>query len=118
MKIPDQLPIDRFLKNSASLLSTVRGDSNSLQQYLAELIGILPDEFAARLDLIALQSLDQMTQTLEDLSFAFLAASCHVNKAELGKWGSIMAELKLDRVKHALTYGQMPPVDQSSVELF
>lgn len=118
MERPEHLPLGRLLRNSGLLLSAVRGDATALQQHLTEFIEALPAEIAARLDMMVLQSVDQLTQVLDDLSVAFLAASGGLDEGRTDLWPIIMGELKLQKVRDALTHGNDTGELKSHVELF
>ncbi len=118
MEQPEYPPLGGLLKNSGVLLNAVRGDATVLQQHLAEFIEALPAEIATGLDMIVLQSVDQLTQILDDLSVAFLAASHDLAEGGLDTWPAVLCELKLQRVRDALIHGSDAGERKSHVELF
>ena len=116
---PSQLPLGQFLRNASDLLDATAKNAHNLQAHLAGFVAKAPDSPHQPLDLIILQSLDLMTQTLVDLSTAFLATSQGTMETPVAEWEEVVKRLKLEYVGRALTYGGAGgsgPV--SDVELF
>lgn len=123
MDAADHISPEQFLKNAALLLGSVKDDAGALQRHLAEFIDVLPQNSVQHLDVILLQSVDQLTQILDDLATAFLAISHSVNEVEdqegkQHKLASILGKLKLERVRDMLTYGNDKPDSRAGGELF
>ncbi len=116
---PHQLPLGRFLRNASDLLDATAKNAHNLQAHLAGFVQAEPDSPHNPLDLIILQSLDLMTQTLVDLSTAFLATSQGTMETPVTEWEDVVKRLKLEYVGRALTYGGGGEAGQASdVELF
>lgn len=116
---PSHLPLGQFLRNASDLLDATAKNAHNLQTHLADFMETEPDSPHQPLDLIILQSLDLMTQTLVDLSTAFLATSQGTMETPVTEWEEVVKRLKLEYVGRALTYGgsgAAGPV--SDVELF
>ena len=122
MESADHLSLGQFLTNAATLLDAMRGDAETVQMHLAELL----EAFTAAAgcagrrqpDLVVLQSLDRLTQVMQDLSAAFLALSPRVAETGLGHWQTVAAGLKLEHVRQALGHGERPDRAHGHTELF
>ncbi|MBA4491831.1 hypothetical protein [Paracoccus sp. S1E-3] len=115
---PDPLPLGRFLQNASDLLEATAKTAQNLQFHLAQFIEHMPDSPRQPPDLIILQSLDLMTQTLADLSTAFRATSRGAMEMPVPEWAEVVKQLKLEYVARALTCGGDRPGAESEVELF
>ena len=115
---PNRLPLGRFLRNASDLLDATAKTAHNLQSHLAQFMESEPDSPHQSLDLIILQSLDLMTQTLVDLSTAFLVTSQGTMETPVTEWEEVVKQLKLEYVGRALTYGGGGSGAVSDVELF
>lgn len=120
MEIPDELALERFLKNAALLLEGMRSDAHALQARLAALLEARSPKEASfsQADLIMMQSLDQFTQILEDLAQAFLSSSGAAEKNSLQRWQAIADEMKLEHVRQILTHGERRKGVNNHIEIF
>ena len=117
--IPKQLPLTCFLRNASELLDATAKNALDLQAHLASFMASGPDGHGQSLDLVIMQSLDMMTQTLADLSTAFIATSQRTEDVPVSEWGQVVDGLKLEYVGRALTYGGRENNPQpSNIELF
>lgn len=114
----DHLPLSQFLRNASTLLEDTAGDALGLQHHLADFMKTAPELPHSSLDLMILQSLDRMTQTLVDLSTAFSAASRCISEVPLEDWPDISGRLKLQSVSCALAHGEGRASAASHTELF
>ena len=114
----NHLPLGQFLRNASDLLDATAKNAHNLQSHLADFMKKAPESPHQPLDLIILQSLDLVTQTLVDLSTAFLATSQGTMETPVKEWEEVVKRLKLEYVGRALTYGGAGSVPVSDVELF
>ncbi|MDO5643416.1 MAG: hypothetical protein Q4G26_13655 [Paracoccus sp. (in: a-proteobacteria)] len=112
------MALDRLIANAGGLVRAIGADSRLLQDHLASVFEDLPTELAYGIDLAALQSLDVITQSLDDTATALEGISQHIKEGAPEEWQKILEKLKLEWIRRALIDGSSMIRKDGHVELF
>ncbi|WBU54559.1 hypothetical protein [Paracoccus sp. SCSIO 75233] len=115
---PDHLPVGDLLRNAAQILRAGAADAHKLQLHLAAVMEAEQRHRGVAADVALLQSLDRMTQILDDLAVALgLAAGSEIQGRVMG-WQEILHHLRLRHVAQTLSSGSTDHGKGGQIEIF
>ncbi|WBU58172.1 hypothetical protein [Paracoccus sediminicola] len=113
-----QFPVVRMLENTAFVLADAAGDARAVQAHLTEVLASNSDESVQPFDVMLLQALDRLTQSLEDVSGVLHSVSALPLPGDLGDGDAVLGEVKLEQVRRALTDGRAALPQEGEAEFF